>query len=279
MTVLAGTETGTQSGAGGDAGAGGVHRPAYLVFCDVDETLISCKSMFEFARFQRVRRYGDAGARWYEELAGEMRRQSAAGAPREAVNRSYYRAYTGESAATMTTLGRAWFDLASQDPGFFIASTVAELNAHRAAGAEVVLVSGSFAPCLDPIAERVGARHVLCTSPVVHDGRYTGEVPEPVIGEGKRAAVLRLLAEHPGVDPRDCFAYGDHPSDFPMLDCVGHPRAVGDDPAVREHLARRSAGAAGTVRVSNAGCALACWSMGRDEHSEGCSGDCALPLG
>jgi hypothetical protein len=125
MTVLAGTETGTQSGAGGDAGAGGVHRPAYLVFCDVDETLISCKSMFEFARFQRVRRYGDAGARWYEELAGEMRRQSAAGAPREAVNRSYYRAYTGESAATMTTLGRAWFDLASQDPGFFITSTVA----------------------------------------------------------------------------------------------------------------------------------------------------------
>lgn len=251
------------------------HRPAYLVFCDVDETLIDCKSMFEFLRFQLVRRHGAAGEERYQALAGELRRRSAEGAPREAVNRTYYRAYAGESAAEITALGREWFSLASADPGFFIGSTLAELNRHRALGAEVVLVSGSFAPCLEPIAAHVGAGHVLCTSPLVAGGRYTGEVLEPVIGEGKRAVVLRALAEHPGVSPRDCFAYGDHLSDLPMLDCVGSPRAVGDDPAVHRYLARRAEPGAGSL----AGCALACWSMGRDEHSEGCSDDCALPQG
>ncbi|MFE7167118.1 HAD family hydrolase [Streptomyces sp. NPDC057616] len=266
MTVVAGIGTG--------APAGGGHRPAYLVFCDVDETLIDCKSMFEFLRFQLVRRYGEEGEERYRRIAGDLRRQAGEGVPREGINRSYYRSYAGESEEEITMLGREWFSLASADPGFFIASTVAELDRHRAAGAEVVLVSGSFAPCLDPVAERVGARHVLCTSPLVLGGRYTGDVSEPVIGEGKRAAVLRLLAEYPGVNPRDCYAYGDHPSDFPMLDCVGHPQGVGDAPAVQAYLARRAEPAA----VAASGCALACWSMGRDELSEACAAECALPL-
>ncbi|MFF6997590.1 HAD family hydrolase [Streptomyces sp. NPDC008313] len=257
-------------------------RPAYLVFCDVDETLISCKSMFTFLRFQLVRRHGAEGAEEYERIAGELRRRSAAGESRASVNRAYYRSYAGESAAAMTALGREWFALSAADHrDFFVPSTVAELARHRAAGAEIVLVSGSFAPCLDPIAEQVGATHVLCTSPVVEDGRYTGDVPEPVIGEGKRSAVLRLLSRYPGVSPRDCFAYGDHPSDFPMLDCVGHPRGVGDDPAVRDYLARRLRRPADADGRS--GCALACWSMGRsldhDESAGACAGDCALPLG
>ncbi|MFE9448786.1 HAD family hydrolase [Streptomyces sp. NPDC006739] len=260
---------------GVEASADGGHRPAYLVFCDVDETLIDCKSMFEFLRFQLVRRYGDAGEERYRSIRGDIRRRAASGVPREVVNRSYYRSYAGESAAEMTALGREWFSLAAADPGFFIASTAAELERHRAAGAEIVLVSGSFPPCLEPIAERIGARHVLCTTPDVADGRYTGEVPEPVIGEGKRAVVLRMLAEHPGVNPLDCYAYGDHSSDFPMLDCVGHARAVGDDPAVRDYLVRRAERAGAAV----SGCALACWSMGRDELSADCDGQCALPLG
>lgn len=29
-----------------------LQQPAYLVFSDVDETLITCKSMFDFLRFQ-----------------------------------------------------------------------------------------------------------------------------------------------------------------------------------------------------------------------------------
>jgi phosphoserine phosphatase len=67
--------------------------------------------------------------------------------------------------------------------------------------------------------------------PLVRDGRYTGEVVRPMIGEGKREAVLALLRDHPGgVDPRECYAYGDHPSDLPMLECVGNPRVVGGNP-------------------------------------------------
>jgi len=56
---------------------------------------------------------------------------------------------------------------------------------------------------------------------------------------GKRAAVQRKLESRPDVDPRDCWAYGDHVSDLPMMELVGHPVAVGEDKELRERLAER----------------------------------------
>jgi phosphoserine phosphatase len=104
----------------------------------------------------------------------------------------------------------------------------------------LVLVSGSFAPVVEPIAAAVGAQAVLCTE-LRSDGQcYTGEVVVPLLGFHKRAAVCGLLARHPHCDPLRCYAYGDHASDIPMLDSVGHPVAVGNDPALRAWMAGRS---------------------------------------
>jgi HAD superfamily hydrolase (TIGR01490 family) len=209
---------------------------AYLVFSDVDETLISRKSMFDLLRLRFVHRYGpDEGAARYAAVAGRLCERAAAGEPREVLNRDYYREYAGDSVAETEALGREWFATErAADPGFFIASTLAEIRRHQAAGAQLLLVSGAFAPLLDPVARHLGASRVLATVPVVRDGRYTGEVVRQMIGESKRAAVEEVLRDHPdGIDPRDCFAYGDHPSDLPMLECVGNPRVVGDHPGLR----------------------------------------------
>jgi HAD superfamily hydrolase (TIGR01490 family) len=113
----------------------------------------------------------------------------------------------------------------------------AALRAHRAAGAHVVLVSGAFAPIVDPIAEHVGAGQVEVTEVAVAAGRYTGELlGPPVIGAAKGERVRRLLRAYPHVRAADCYAYGDHVSDLPMLAEVGHAVIVGDDPALIERL-------------------------------------------
>ncbi|MDT0320779.1 HAD family hydrolase [Streptomyces millisiae] len=206
-------------------------RP-YLVFCDVDETLISTKSMFDFLAF-----HTPPGV--YRRVAGELRSMADRGVPRTEVNRAYYRAYRGAPVAEIREAGRRWYADRAAREGFYLADTLRALREHRRAGAALVLVSGSFDACLDPIAEAVDASHVLCTRPLTARGRYTGEIETPMIGEHKEAAVQRLLDEHSTVDPADCYAYGDHPSDLPMLDLVGHPVAVGDHPEVLAHLAAR----------------------------------------
>ncbi|MFK0042841.1 HAD family hydrolase [Streptomyces sp. NPDC090741] len=229
------------------------HTPGpgpYIVFSDVDETLITVKSMFDFLHYQLVRRHGAAGEEEYERITAVIGRRAAGGAPREEINRFYYSHYAGESVETVTRLADDWFtERTASTRGFYIDSTLRALRGHRAAGAPLVLVSGSFPPLLEPLARELGAETVLCTRPLIEDGIYTGEVGTPVIGEGKRAAVLAHLAARPAVDPRDCFAYGDHVSDLPMLELVGRPVAVGEDTELRERLARLTRRRSETIAV------------------------------
>ncbi|MFG2472574.1 HAD family hydrolase [Streptomyces canus] len=219
-------------------------EPAYLVFSDVDETLIHCKSLLEFLDHYFAERHGLHGRRHAAAVRARLASVIAAGAGRHEANALYYQAWRGELLAEVQRAGRRWYAGRRSAGGFFVEATHTALRRHQAEGAELVLVSGSFAAVLDPLAEECGAAHVLCTRPAVADGVLTGEVVgEPVIGEARRRAVRALLAGHPHIDPADCHAYGDHVSDLPMLLEVGHPTVVGDSADLLERLraARRTA--------------------------------------
>ncbi|MDQ8701131.1 HAD-IB family hydrolase [Streptomyces sp. LHD-70] len=198
-----------------------------VAFFDVDETLISVKSMFRFLDFYLEARGEAPGT--YRRLAGELQQMAGLGVPREAVNRAYYRLYAGESERRLARLGAQWFAQESQSAGFWLAAAVSEHDRLRRQGAATVLVSGSFFACLDPIAEALDASDVLGAPVVIRDGRLTGEIGEPMIGRGKEHAALNWLTRQ-GLSPSRCSAYGDHLSDVPLLQAVGTPVVVGDEP-------------------------------------------------
>lgn len=209
-----------------------MRKRSRIAFFDVDETLISVKSMFRFLRFFLHARGFPPDK--YESIANELSQLAAAGVPREETNRQYYRTFASESVDSLRQLGEDWFRSEMSSSSFFHAPVLAELQQHRQRGDLIVLVSGSFRPCLEPIAREVGADRIECTEPVVADGAYTGEVVTPVIGKGKAEAVTRVMAEA-GADPSSCTAYGDHISDLPMLTQVGVPVVVGEDPLLTAH--------------------------------------------
>jgi HAD superfamily hydrolase (TIGR01490 family) len=211
--------------------------PTRLVFSDVDETLIRAKSMFEFAVFFLGERYGPAGRERAEGLRRELLARAAEGMPRAETNRMYYRMWAGAEVDDVALAGRRWFAAALAGGGFFHEDVYAELRAHQAAGAHLVLVSGAFAPIVAPIAEYVGARHLEVTRLQTVGDRYTGGLlGPPVIGTEKAERVRALLRGYPHVNAADCYAYGDHASDLPMLAEVGHPVIVGDDPVLPERF-------------------------------------------
>lgn len=211
-------------------------RPA--AFFDVDHTLITVASMFALLEHEVAsgRRSRDD----HERTMGELRALKAAGAPRTEVNRAFYRAFAGRAVADVAAAGEAWFAAAcrSGSGGLFRPRMLARLRDHAAAGHAVVLVSGSFPPCLDPIVAHVGADLLLCSRPEVRDGHYTGELAEPMIGERKAVAVCGAAAAE-GFGLAESYAYGDHESDLPFLGVVGHSVVVGDDPVLGDHASRR----------------------------------------
>lgn len=161
-----------------------------------------------------------------EFLAG-LRGLKNAGAPREQTNREYFRWWAGRNVEDISAMGRRWFLHALTEHGGNVVFNEMRhrLEFHRSRGDRIVLVSGSFAPALMPLAAHTRADDILATEPVVEAGKYTGEIDHPMIGQGKAAAVaahaakgsLRLDLSH---------GYGDDISDAPFMELTGCPVAV-----------------------------------------------------
>ncbi|QCX82943.1 haloacid dehalogenase-like hydrolase (plasmid) [Streptomyces sp. YIM 121038] len=198
-------------------------------FFDVDETLLACKSMLRFLEFF-LKSQGEPTAT-YQRLTRELASRVHAGVPREKVNRAYYRLFADESAERLAELGRTWLAAEANLGGLLLPEPIADLARHRIGHTPVHLVSGSFFACLDPLAEALGVSGAHGTPVVIRRGRLTGEVTVPMIGRAK-ADKVRSLMSASSIPPRHCFAYADHASDLPMLQLVGHPVVVGDDPVL-----------------------------------------------
>ncbi|MEU6055330.1 HAD-IB family hydrolase [Streptomyces xanthochromogenes] len=200
-----------------------------VAFFDVDETLISVKSMFDFYAYYLDAVVDDRAER--ARLDRELADLRSAGLPREEGNRRFYAVYAGHEARAVEELGRRWFADRLAAGGFFHDDVLATLRRLSREGVRTVLVSGSFGPCLDPIARYAGADDVLCTRLQERGGRYTPTLLRTMIGTDKAVAAAELMARS-GARPEHCHAFGDHTSDLDLLRLVGRPCVIGDDPAL-----------------------------------------------
>lgn len=217
-------------------------RHEYIVFADVDDTLIRYKSMIAFMEYFLYR------APFASSPAAEAKRKEAAAlkamrsptADRAVLLQRYYEMFRGITREELQQAARRWVLEVMQRGDLFVPSIHREILEHKARNAEIVLVSGSFHEVLDPIGAEVGADHLLCTELEVVDGVYTGAMLQHVIGEGKWEVIRRYLEGRGEVKLEDCYAYGDHLSDLCVLEKVGHPVVVGDSPTLIEMARQRN---------------------------------------
>ena len=111
----------------------------------------------------------------------------------------------------------AFFDLSTRRKSSGCLAAVREAAArHRSAGDLLVLVAVSGSA--RPTAEAIGMEADLVLQP----------------GQGRPATVAEIIALL-GLDPAQCFGYGDHCEGLRTLRVVGNPRVVGADPTLAEH--------------------------------------------
>ncbi len=105
-------------------------------------------------------------------------------------------------------------------PRYLHADGMAKLREHQQAGHRLVLVSASPSLYVPVIAEELGIAETVCTRVGFQDGLCTGELVGP---NCKGPYKVSLLQEYLGceVAPVVSFAYGDSPSDLPILSWVG----------------------------------------------------------
>lgn len=98
---------------------------------------------------------------------------------------------------------------------------VRRIAAHQERGDEIVLVSGSLRPLLQPLVREFCISELFAADLAVEDGVYTGQLAGgPLTAERKGEVVRRFIRER-GLNPTDCTAYADSLDDRTMLASVG----------------------------------------------------------
>lgn len=145
---------------------------------------------------------------------------------REMSTASIYRQYKGISVEDMSTLQGQCYQEKYKKKLFLKA--LEAVNSFREQGIRIVLVSGSLAVFLQPLAEELGAE-LIASQLETKEGIYTGAVAGLTVS-GKRKA--KLISEHAHknqLDLNNCASFGNSTDDIPMLCSVKYPVAVNPD--------------------------------------------------
>lgn len=109
----------------------------------------------------------------------------------------------------------------------------------RANGAYTCLVSGGFTLFTSAIAAKIGFQENRANELVVRDGKFTGEVKEPILGRAAKLATLVDLMELFDLDDIDFVVVGDGANDLAMIQAAGLGVAYHAKPAVAAAAAAR----------------------------------------
>lgn len=136
---------------------------------------------------------------------------------------------------------------------------VATMRAH---GAYTCLVSGGFTLFTRAVAAKIGFQENRANELVVRDGKFTGEVKEPILGRAAKLATLVDLMESFDLDDIDSVVVGDGANDLAMIQAAGLGVAYHAKPAVA---------AAAAARIDHGDLTALLYAQGyrRDEFVEG----------
>ncbi len=201
------------------------------VFFDVDGTLVQTTIVHYYVYFRRRRMSPLLSKLWYALfLVKCVYYLLLDKIDRSMLNVVFYRNYAGLPTAWIKARVRdCYSDVIKPRQFEQAAACIAE---HRAAGRKVVLVTGSIDFIIEPLAGDLAVDSVVAPSLIESDGRFTGELNCPPIGQKEKARRVRRFAQENGVDLSLSHAYGDSIADLPMLDLVGYPHVVNPDRAL-----------------------------------------------
>jgi HAD superfamily hydrolase (TIGR01490 family) len=114
------------------------------------------------------------------------------------------------------------------------------VNAHRANGDVLAIVTGATPYIARPVARRLGIPHVVASDlEVAGDGRFTGRFVEPLCYGVGKVARARQLAERLGFVLEEATFYSDSLTDLPLLEAVAVPVVVNPDPRLSRVAKKR----------------------------------------
>ena len=155
---------------------------------------------------------------------------------RRTFSRVFYRNYVNLSPTELQTRAPRHFQQAMSKKMY--PGALERLHQHQQNGEPVVLVTNSLWEIMVPLAEHLQASELIAVRLEEKGGAFTGELVDGPLTDKRKAEGVVAFARKHGLDLDQCYAYADSLDDVPMLESVGHPKAVNPDRGLRQ-IARR----------------------------------------
>ena len=196
--------------------------PDIAAIFDFDGTLIAGYSATVFIKEQLKR--GDLSPREFMELASAMTNFGFGNLGFSAMLLVSSQLLRGVSEQSYMELGEELYR--SQIARLIYPESRALVDAHRAKGHTVAVISSATPYQVEPAAQDLGIKHVMCSNLEVENGEFTGGVQRPTcFGQGKVDAAEQL-ASAMGIDLERSSFYSDSYDDIELLERVGRPVAL-----------------------------------------------------
>lgn len=202
-------------------------KPPLAVYCDVDGTLAATTIVTPLIWLKRHTQAPPLHALWLASLCVRgpwwfvLDRFD-----RGASNRAIYSCYCGMDAAQLRALQEECY-VACVRPRLY-PKGLDYLNALRAQGVKIVLVTGGLDFVMQPLARELGA-DLIAPGLCEQAGLCTGALTRPALTGEHKAEAVKAHAKALGIELAESFALGDAFGDLKMLECVGHPLAINPD--------------------------------------------------
>jgi len=209
--------------------------PQVGAFFDFDGTLIAGFSATVFLK-EQVRR-GDLSPYEFLELLAAVAQFTLGGMGFSGLMSAAARLMRGVSEADYIAFGEELYE--QQIARKVYPESRALVQAHKARGHTVAIISSATPYQVEPVARDLGVEHVICSRYEVQDGEFTGGIVRPLcFGQGKVDAAERL-ADECGIDLEQSFFYSDSDDDIELLERVGHPQPLNPNTRLTEISERK----------------------------------------
>lgn len=206
-----------------------------VAFFDLDRTLIAGYSILGLATETARHAAAQGQLRQSAKVIRDMlkHRIDSSGSNYHRLVRRTSRALTGVAETTLEQLGEQAYR--NSIARTLYREAIALVEAHRAAGHKLAIVSAASRYQVDPVARVLGIEEICCTRLEVQQGCFTGRAITPLCyGEGKLLAARRVARDH-NSRLQQCWFYTDSSADLPLLRKVGKPVAVNPSDQLGAH--------------------------------------------
>ncbi len=199
-----------------------------VAFFDVDDTILRGASGIMLARYMFLDRGESASPQYVIDIIRAYIDSKTGSVEYDDLVMKGLSQFVGRSKAEIEEIGAGLFDRYIRKNIYRMAYR--EICEHKKNGVEVVLLTASLLPLIEPLADFLDVDYTYALRIRYDNGQMLAEAEKPFSYEEGKLILAREYVQERGIDLADCYFYSDSSSDMPLMEAVGHPMATNPDP-------------------------------------------------